>query len=537
MLALRRQDDTLNRVLPPDLSMAELEAALKRFAAIVGESHVISSATDLESYLDPFAPGNAAAYAAAAAVRPASTEQVQAIVRVAQELHVPLWTVSAGKNLAYGGAAPRLKGCVVLDLKRLNRIIEVNEELGYALVEPGVSYFDLDAYLRQQGYKLWIDPPAPGWGSIVGNTLERGFGYTPYGDHSAMQCGMEVVLANGDVVRTGMGALTGSNAWQLYKPGYGPSYDAMFMQSNFGIVTKLGLWLMPQPESYLLCHASFRRETDLEIIVDTLRPLRLDGTIQNNAVIEGAVRWAAGISTRDRWYDGDSAMPQAAIEQMIRQLDIGWWMLRFALYGREDVVDLNYRIAQEALKKIPGVDISAKRYVPGDAHTATPSAAGDKGQAGIPSLAAFRMLNWRGGNGAHIDFSPLCPATGRDAMKQYRMVKTRAAEFGFDYYGGFTAGPRHLHHIFAAIFDHDEAHQAEQARELLRTLVEDAGKAGYAEYRAHLEYMDLVAAQYDFNGHALMRLSERIKDALDPAGILSPGKQGIWPASLRGKKT
>ena len=525
----------MSRVLPPKLSEAQLETALQRFIAVVGEAHVVTASAALESYLDPFAPGNATAYAAAAAIRPANPEQIQAIVRIAQELRVPLWTVSTGKNLAYGGAAPRLKGCVELDLKRMNRVIEVNETLGYALVEPGVSYFDLYTYIHQQGYKLWIDPPASGWGSIVGNTLERGFGYTPYGDHAAVQCGMEVVLANGELVRTGMGALAGSSAWQLYKPGYGPSYDAIFMQSNFGIVTKLGIWLMPQPETYLLCHVTFRHENDLEAIVDTLRPLRLDGTIQNNAVIEGAVRWAAGISARERWYDGDGTMPDAAIEEMIRQLDIGWWTLRFAFYGREEVVDLNYRIAKKALQNISGATVSAERYMPDAAPAATPSAAGDKGQAGIPSLAAFQMLNWRGGNGAHIDFSPVCPAIGHDAVKQYRMVKRRAEEFGFDYYGGFTAGPRHLHHIFAAIFDRDNAHQAGQARELLRVLVEDAGKAGYAEYRTHLEYMDLVAAQYDFNHHALMRLSERIKDALDPEGILSPGKQGIWPASLRGK--
>ena len=118
-----------------------------------------------------------------------------------------MWTVSTGRNFAYGGAAPRLPGSVVLDLQRMNRIIEVNETLAYALVEPGVSYFDLYAYLRSNGYKLWVDPPAAGWGSVIGNTLERGFGYTAYGDHAADQCGMEVVLANGDVVRTGMGAI------------------------------------------------------------------------------------------------------------------------------------------------------------------------------------------------------------------------------------------------------------------------------------------------------------------------------------------
>ena len=525
----------MNRVLPPDFSEAAFNAALQRFRAIVGTEHVLATDAELENYRDPFAPGNAADFAASAAIRPADSTQIQAIVRIAQESRVPLWTVSTGKNFAYGGAAPRLKGCVVLDLKRLNRILEVNDELGYALVEPGVSYFDLDTYIREHNLKLWVDPPAPGWGSIVGNTLERGYGYTPYGDHAAMQCGMEVVLANGELLRTGMGAMEGNSAWQLYKPGYGPSYDAMFMQSNFGIVTKLGIWLMPQPESYWLFHATFQHEHDLELIVDTLRPLRLDGTIQNNAVIESAVRHAAGIASRARWYQGGGAMPDTAIEQMIRELGIGRWMLRFALYGREEIIEINYRIARKAFEKIPGSRINATRYTPHAAPAAVPTGGGDKNMAGMPSLATFQMLNWRGGNGAHIDFSPICRATGRDAVRQYQMVKARAAEFGFDYYGGFTAGPQHLNHIFAAIFDRDDDHQAGLARAVMRALVEDAAKLGYGEYRSHLEYMDLVAAQYGFNDHAQQRLSERIKDALDPVGILSPGKQGIWPASMRGK--
>ena len=75
-------------------------------------------------------------------------------------------------------------------------------------------------------------------------------GYTPYGDHFMMQCGMEVVLPNGDVMRTGMGAMSGSTTWQLFKYGYGPYVDGMFSQSNFGVVTKMGIWLMPEPPGY-----------------------------------------------------------------------------------------------------------------------------------------------------------------------------------------------------------------------------------------------------------------------------------------------
>lgn len=59
-------------------------------------------------------------------------------------------------------------------------------------------------------------------------------------------------------------------------------------------------------------------------------------------------------------------------------------------------------------------------------------------------------------------------------------------------------------------------------------------KYGYSEYRAHVDYMNLVAEQYDFNGQSLMTLNQRIQDAADPKGILSPGKQGVWPERYRG---
>ncbi|MGH8782255.1 FAD-binding protein [Paraburkholderia sp.] len=533
----------MNRVLPPGVSAATFDRALAQWTSDIGASNVLVSDAALQAYRDPFAPGarSAGSSAASAALLPTSVDEIRAVLRIAREQRIPLWTVSTGRNLAYGGAAPRLAGSVVLDLQRMNRIVEVDETLAFAIVEPGVSYFDLYLHLRKQGYRLWVDPPAAGWGSVIGNTLERGFGYTPYGDHAAHQCGMEVVLADGSVVRTGMGALgtdaaSAPSAWALFKGGFGPSFDAMFMQSNYGIVTKMGVWLMPAPPAYLLGEIQFRDERDLEAIVDTLRPLRLDGTIRNQAVIEGGLRRAAGLSTRTQWYAGDGAMPESAIDTMLAALHVGRWNLHYALYGDDDLIDVCEARVRRAFSRVPGAVFSARRYR-GDAEgDALPKDGGDRNLAGIPAMTAFRMLDWRGGAGAHVDFSPVCPATGRDAMRQYTMTKARAAEYGFDYYGGFTAGERHLHHIFAAIFDRDDAGQTQRAGDLLRALMRDTQAAGYGQYRTHLAYMDEAAAQYDFNDGSLLRLSETIKDALDPTGILSPGKQGIWPRAWRDRR-
>src|SRR5216684_4023250 len=67
----------------------------------------------------------------------------------------PLYPISTGKNLGYGGSAPAYSGSVVVDLKRMNRVIEVDEPNAFALVEPGVSYFDLYHHIQQRKLKVW----------------------------------------------------------------------------------------------------------------------------------------------------------------------------------------------------------------------------------------------------------------------------------------------------------------------------------------------------------------------------------------------
>jgi 4-cresol dehydrogenase (hydroxylating) flavoprotein subunit len=132
-----------------------------------------------------------------------------------------------------------MRGSVVVDLHKLNKIHEVSEKYAYALVEPGVSFFDLFEYIKKRNLKVWISSPALGWGSIIGNSLDRGWGYTPNGDNCSHICGLEVVMADGSILRTGMGQLDQAKCWQLFKNGYGPGFDGLFNQSNYGIVVKM----------------------------------------------------------------------------------------------------------------------------------------------------------------------------------------------------------------------------------------------------------------------------------------------------------
>ncbi len=519
-----------NPILPPGLSASDFAAALEAFRRIVGKDQVYTGES-LSAYIDPYSiAADANAHATPAAVAPDSTEQVQALLKVANQYKVPLWPISCGKNHGYGGAAPRMPGTVVLDLKRMNRILEVNVESGYALVEPGVSYFDLYAYLQEKGIKLWLDVPDPGWGSVLGNALERGVGYTPYGDHFMMQCGMEVVLPNGELLRTGMGAMPGSNTWQLFKYGYGPYVDGMFTQSNFGVVTKMGIWLMPEPPGYRPYMISFQREEDLEQVVEILRPLKVGSVIQNAATLRSLLLVAGINATKSQYFKGPGPIPDSAAKQIMADQEIGMWNFYGALYGPPPVMDTLWSVIRDAFARVPG----AKFYFPEDRkqdndvlkHRA-------QTMRGVPRLTEYGFVNWVGGGG-HIGFSPVSPIKGSEAMKQYTMVRDRMHEHGFDYMSVFAIGWREMHHVVELIFDRHDAESRNKAHELFGILVREAAAAGYGEYRTHISFMDQIAKTYGWNDGATMKFNNLLKDAIDPNGILAPGKQGIWPRRYRG---
>ena len=280
--------------LPPGVSQANFAEAIKQFEAAIGKEWVFTSDEDVNLYRDAYSPlwHEDEEPIPSAAVAPDGVEQVQAVVRIANKYKIPLWTISTGRNLGYGGSAPLLGGSVVLDLKRMNRVLEVNDKNHYALVEPGVSYFDLYRYIQEKGLKVWIDPPDPGWGSPIGNSLERGGGYTPMRDHFDCHCGMEVVLANGDVVRTGMGALPNSKTWQQYKYGFGPYVDGIFSQSSLGIVTKMGIWLMPEPEAYLSGTVTVSKHDDIFQLVEIFAYLMNSGTVQATTLVTSPLSFA-----------------------------------------------------------------------------------------------------------------------------------------------------------------------------------------------------------------------------------------------------
>lgn len=506
-------------LLPAKLSPAAFTRALAAFRSVVGAQWVLDGEEDRQSYIDPYAMGDGLDHDCSAIVAPSGVEEVRALVRLANEHKVPLWPVSRGKNLGYGAASPAEKGNVILDLSRMNRIIDVDEKFAHCLIEPGVGFFDLFRHLEEKKIRLWMSTPGNSWGSVIGNALDRGIGYTPYGDNCEQLCGIEAVLPDGDLVRTGMGAMGNSAGWQHYKYGYGPSWDQMFCQSNFGVVTKAGLWLQPEPEMTAKVDLAFPKFDDAAWAIDILADLRRRDVIQHNIVFGSPVRAASTMSQRTEWYDGPGAIPDAACEDMIRKLGIGWWNAKISLFGHATLVKAQVELIRSLFEPRLGRELKFDLWQQGDPP--------DRSARGIPTTIGLQSVNWYGGRGGHLSFAPVMPSDGALILDYARKIKAYYEQVGQDYYASFTIGRRHVNNVSLILYDRDDAAMVARVDKLYRHLVTEAAAHGFAEYRGHIGYMDLIAATYDFNGGALGRLNAKVKAALDPNNIIAPGRNGI----------
>ena len=524
----------MTMLLPDGVSESALLGAHAAFAELLGADRVLTEAAELAEFRDPFEPAKWELFVPSIVLMPVSVEEVQGIVRIANQFRVPLWTHGQGRNNAYGGAAPRVKGAVTISLRNMNRVLEINEQLGYAVVEPGTTWLQLYEAIQAGGHELMMSCTDLGWGSVVGNALDHGLTYTPYGQDFMMACGMEVVLGDGDLLRTGMGAMPDNPAWHLYKRGLGPTLDQLFMQSNFGIVTRMGVWLLPMPDTFRAVWIRVWKEDDVVALIDTLRVLRLDRTIEGVPVLYNTLLAAAGATKRSQWYDGDGPIPDEIIDRIGRELGTGRFTLRCGLFGDETVVDYNYEKVKRAFERIAGADVWSTKCAGVDIpklENFSELVAG-----GVPNLAANHQTFWYSEeHGGHIGASPVVPLTGEHFYRVHKLLrKTIEEEAGLDHMVGVPIiNARSLIFIGDITYDVGDEEQARRAYDAAKLMVGRAADAGYGEYRAHLDTMDLTQATYSFNDGAYLRFVEKIKDAVDPNGVLSPGKQGIWPRHMR----
>jgi glycolate oxidase subunit GlcD len=177
-----------------------------------------------------------------AVVLPVDVGEVQAIVRACAEAKVPIVPRGAGSGLS--GAANALDGCVMLVLTKLNRIVEIDAGNRLAVVQPGVVNLDFRNAVEKHGLFYPPDPSSYDWCTIGGNlaTNAGGLCCVKYGVTTDSVLGLEVVLADGSLLKTGRRTVKGVAGYDLARLFVGS-------EGTLGVITQATVALKPLPQA------------------------------------------------------------------------------------------------------------------------------------------------------------------------------------------------------------------------------------------------------------------------------------------------
>jgi 4-cresol dehydrogenase (hydroxylating) len=527
--------------------LSELDAALAAFADAVGADHVLIGARELDA-------ANTATFATSARsraiVRPASREEVQACLRVANRFGVPVQPVSRGKLWGFGSRVPARGGAVLVDLCRMNRIVDFDEDLAYVTVEPGVTFADLYAFLRARGSRLYASTTGSSpHASVVGNALDRGDGSGPYGDRCNHACAFEVVLPTGEVVHTGHDRFEGARAAPVFRWGVGPALDGLFSQSNLGVVTRMTLWLAPLPRWLALVRFSVMDAAKLRVAVDACRVLRQDGTLR---AVVGLWNDYRVLSTRGQypWDRTGGATPLR--REVVRTLAAEWGGATW--FGSTALAAPSAAQGRAALAHVERCLMPYVDELTADVRSGAPKSGQelDGGHdpaflfvQGIPHEQSLRTMYWRKRTPIPADpdpdrdrcgllwASPVVPFRGADVATAARLSEDILLEHGFEPMIAMVGQTERVMYVLPMIvYDRDVEGADADALRCHDAIVARLSAAGYPPYRLALPGMDALPAPRDDHG----ALIQRLKRALDPNDVLAPGRydfRNTWPSSTR----
>ena len=228
--------------------MSKVQDAYKEIESAIGSDYITDKDFMKAAYsrnVDPAFPDRWADMI----VRPETAEEVSDIVKIANKYKIRMVPRGGGADLVGGSVT---EDGILLDLTRMNKILEVNEDDYYCVVECGVTWGALLSELLPKGYTTGVTGPGSGYSATIGGGLSNstaGGGSTKYGLVPDICLGVEVVLPNpqGTIIRTGSAANKYAKPFCRY--GVAPDFTGLFMGDvgTLGIKTKAFLKLFPDP--------------------------------------------------------------------------------------------------------------------------------------------------------------------------------------------------------------------------------------------------------------------------------------------------
>lgn len=466
---------------------------------LLGPENVLHEKEDLAEYREDFTEADPEDPSVVARVT--EVEHVQAIVKQAARARVPVTPRVAGTNI--GGLTIPSKGGLVMDMTRMDRVLDVNVEDMYAVLEPGVTQQGIKDALAERNMPLTLGfSLAPPYTSVLANALMGGLTNRSlkYGDQSQWISGLEVVLPDGSLVRTG--------AWALSDVPFGnvpfPDLTGLFVGwlGTTGIVTKLALQLWPkhpiQRRLFILCdsaagcYKAVRRLCKKEICDDI-----------------GGTSWPAG----------KMMLGVKKPDPRPREGEPVFFLYVDMTAETEDEMGAKVAILESVLEQLAS---SGERYEePLDVETLIKVNPQLGGFADFPTELTFLTdhggggLTWMGTYGPLSRFEDTAEA-GMEIMARHGfppLIVSRPMR------GGHFGVLR-----FISTFDKKDPEQVAAVRAVNHELLELITDRGFIMYKTPIWAWRRLEDRID---PGMVEMMRRVKKLLDPDGLLNPGKLGL----------
>jgi len=449
---------------------------LKELEEIVGKEFVTNRSEDLYIYSQD--PGASLPRPVDFVVMPNTSKEVQKILKLANQEKIPI--VPMGGGLTLSGLVIPVKRGIVVDMKRMNKIIDVNNLSRFALIEAGVTTGQLLAYLNINHPDLQPPiPDAPPSATIAGNALIHGSGYLSqkFGDHGSMINGLEVVLPDGEVYKLGSCAV--SDYW--FTRGPIPDFIGMFTSSfgTLGIITKLSIKLFPK---HKMRNIVFGLNKDPTLLPELISKITFTDVAEDILL---------GIQDKPDWMKGYTFIIVYITGESEEELN-----------EKTKILKKMYRKAKSRYMKVPqrieSIFLEKPQFAAG--------AADFRKGGGFEYVGAFIPLQ----------LIPEMIKIGTEISLKHEIVPTMGARL---------IGQGHAAMFFISYsFNRSDPEDMKNARDALHDTNKAALEIGGIPWKAELDGQQMILEKMDPNYKKLLK---QIKNLLDPNGIMNPGN---WEA-------
>jgi 4-cresol dehydrogenase (hydroxylating) len=467
-------------------------------------------------------------------VKPITVEQIQQVLKLANKYQISVYSISQGNNWGYGEKIPVSFDNLIIDLSKMDAVTQYDDVLGYISLQPGVTQQQLHDFFQERGAKYMVPVTGAGvFGSILGNAIDRGYGITPYCDHFHAITEMKVLLADGQLIQTGLSRFGAIHSGPVFRWGIGPYQDGLYAQGNFGIVVEITILLKKIPETIKLVQ------------------LYDDAVIGSGISLFSGLR-ALSVASQFPYLllDKNKKVNSAELlAQLMQEKGISPWMGVFAVYGKSKLVDYNIKEIKRILKPLTSkfhvfsqTSITRLKFLNRLLNSNKSAKALQSVQtilnivSGIPMRDTLNQIFWRSrlelkitdattanditlhDNGL-LWFSPIIPFSSEHFACIYNIIEPILKKYEFECMFGCAGFSSHCLDVTIPIFfnKHDVL-ETEKALACYDELFNQCLAAGYMPYRINSDKMYLLPdTPYD-------AINTKLKSAPDKNGILAPGR-------------